>query len=111
MAGRIFSKGRLVQAFRDSLTLDDAGKRQLKAGLAATGIAYAALGVLCAVDPNVSYMLIKQFSWQQLPLHGLFIMASNLAGAAGFAAYEHYSGRKPAEGDAPAPQPKEPSIR
>lgn len=104
MAGQLFQKGRLVQAFKNSLQLDDASKRQLKAGLAATGVGYAALGVLCAVDPNASYMLIKQFSWQQVPFHALFIMGTNLIGAAGMAGYDRYAAKKaPGQDDTPRP--------
>lgn len=98
MAGQKFDKGRLTQAFKGSFQLDKASKRQFKAGLATTAVSYAALGVLCAADANASHLLIKSFSWQQIPLHALLIMGTNLIGAAGMAAYDHLKGhRKPDE--------------
>lgn len=89
-----FTLGSLARAFKNAAGLDDAGKRQFKAGLAAVGVGYAAVGAVCAIEPAAAYMLIEKFSFAHVPLHTAFAMATGLAGAAGMAAYDHLTGRK-----------------
>ncbi|MCB9991097.1 MAG: hypothetical protein H6867_06920 [Rhodospirillales bacterium] len=108
MAGARNQKGSLMEAFKARMQLDQASKRQFKAGLVGTAVGYVALGAACAADPAISHLVLKSFTWQHLPFHALFIMGTNLLGASAMASYDRATGKNKnaAENTPEPPAPK-----
>jgi hypothetical protein len=78
----------LADKFKQSLYMDESNARQAKGSLAAVGVGYTGTAVLSALQNDFYNAVVKNFQWEHIPLHAMFILALGFIGAASVAVYD-----------------------
>ena len=103
--------GRLAAQFRELTSFNESDRRQMVGSAVAIGTGYVGVGALCAVNPAMMQLVVKDFQISHLPLHAVFMLVCSAIGATAVAAYDGYREKKTKQQQqaAPAaPQPPKP---
>lgn len=78
----------LAEKFKNSLYMDEKNARQAKGSLAAVGAGYTGTAIVSALNTDFYNTIVKNFQWEHIPLHAMFILTLGFIGAAGVAIYD-----------------------